>query len=152
MADRWGQKSSGKEIGIRRIARQIGTRPGRDVGTGSDALQGHRHPHLAGIDGILLLHGNAGDKVFQYRLVGREMLSVLAERQFPVSEVVALASTRSVGTEVSFGDHILKVKALDYFDFKGTDICLMSAGGKVAKEWAPKIVAQGAIVRLSGRE
>ena len=78
--------------------------------------------------------------------VGREMLSVLAERQFPVSEVVALASTRSVGTEVSFGDRILKVKALDYFDFKGTDICLMSAGGKVAKEWAPKIVAQGAIV------
>src|SRR3984957_1388770 len=77
---------------------------------------------------------------------GREMLSVLAERQFPVSEVVALASTRSVGTEVSFGDRILKVKALDYFDFKGTDICLMSAGGKVAKEWAPKIVAQGAIV------
>ena len=52
-----------------------------------------------------------------------EMLSVLAERQFPVSEVVALASTRSVGTEVSFGDGILKVKALDYYDFKGTDIC-----------------------------
>jgi aspartate-semialdehyde dehydrogenase len=78
--------------------------------------------------------------------VGREMLSVLAERQFPVSEVVVLASTRSVGTEVSFGDRILKVKALDYFDFKGTDICLMSAGGKVAKEWAPKIVAQGALV------
>ena len=47
---------------------------------------------------------------------------VLVERQFPISEVVALASTRSVGTEVSFGDGILKVKALDYFDFKGTDI------------------------------
>jgi aspartate-semialdehyde dehydrogenase len=78
--------------------------------------------------------------------VGREMLSVLAERQFPVSEVVALASTRSVGTEVSFGDGILKVKALEYFDFKGTDICLMSAGGPIAKEWAPKIVAQGALV------
>ena len=78
--------------------------------------------------------------------VGREMLSVLAERQFPVSEVVALASTRSVGTEVSFGDGTLKVKALDYFDFKDTDICLMSAGGKVAKEWALKIAAQGAIV------
>ena len=75
--------------------------------------------------------------------VGREMLSVLAERQFPVSEVVALASTRSVGTEVSFGDGMLKVKALDYFDFKGTDICLMSAGGTIAKEWAPKIAAQG---------
>jgi aspartate-semialdehyde dehydrogenase len=78
--------------------------------------------------------------------VGREMLSVLAERQFPISEVVALASTRSTGTEVSFGDHTLKVKALDYFDFKGTDICLMSAGGSVSKEWSPKIAAQGAIV------
>ncbi len=78
--------------------------------------------------------------------VGREMLSVLAERQFPYSEVVALASTRSVGTEVSFGDKILKVKALDYYDFKGTDVVLMSAGGKISKEWSPKIAAQGAIV------
>jgi aspartate-semialdehyde dehydrogenase len=78
--------------------------------------------------------------------VGREMLDVLAERQFPVSEVVALASTRSVGTEVSFGDKTLKVKALDYYDFKGTDICLMSAGGKISKEWSPKIAAQGCLV------
>src|SRR5215475_10044590 len=78
--------------------------------------------------------------------VGREMLQVLVERQFPASEVVALASTRSVGTEVSFGDKTLKVKALDYYDFKGTDICLMSAGGKIAKEWAPKIAAQGVLV------
>ena len=78
--------------------------------------------------------------------VGREMLNVLVQRQFPISEVVALASTRSVGTEVSFGDGILKIKALDYFDFKGTDIVLMSAGGAIAKEWAPKIAAQGAIV------
>ena len=78
--------------------------------------------------------------------VGREMLSVLAERQFPVREVVALASTRSVGTDVSFGDGTLKVKALDYYDFKGTDIALMSAGGAIAKEWAPKIAAQGCLV------
>ncbi len=78
--------------------------------------------------------------------VGREMLNVLAEREFPVSEVVALASTRSIGTEVSFGDGVLKVKALDYYDFKGTDICLMSAGGTISKEWSPKIAAQGAIV------
>src|SRR3569833_4118902 len=78
--------------------------------------------------------------------VGREKLSVLAERQFPISEVVALASTRSVGTEVSFGDHTLKVKALDYYDFKGTDICLMSAGSAVAKEWAPRIAETGCIV------
>jgi len=78
--------------------------------------------------------------------VGREMLSVLDERVFPASEVVALASTSSVGTEVSFGDRTLKVKALDYYDFKGTDIVLMSAGSAVAKTWAPKIAAQGAIV------
>ena len=78
--------------------------------------------------------------------VGREMLSVLAEREFPYSEVVALASPRSNGTEVSFGDKVLKVKALEYYDFKGTDIALMSAGGDVAREWAPKIAAQGAIV------
>ena len=78
--------------------------------------------------------------------VGRVMLEILAERRFPVSEVVALASTRSIGTEVSFGDATLKVKAIDYYDFTGTDICLMSAGSAIAKEWAPKIVAQGCIV------
>lgn len=78
--------------------------------------------------------------------VGREMLGVLAERRFPASEVVALASTRSTGVDVSFGDGTLKVKALDYFDFNGTDICLMSAGSAVSKEWSPRIAAQGAIV------
>ncbi len=67
--------------------------------------------------------------------VGREMLDILAERAFPVSEVVALASSRSVGTEVSFGDKVLKVKALEHFDFSDTDICLMSAGGTISKEW-----------------
>jgi aspartate-semialdehyde dehydrogenase len=78
--------------------------------------------------------------------VGREMLNVLVERGFPASEVVALASTRSIGKEVSFGDGILKVKALDYYDFKGVDLCLMSAGGKISKEWSPKIAAAGAVV------
>jgi aspartate-semialdehyde dehydrogenase len=78
--------------------------------------------------------------------VGREMLNILDERAFPAREVVALASTRSTGTEVSFGEGVLKVKALDYYDFKGTDIVLMSAGKTVAREWGPKIVAQGAIV------
>src|SRR5271154_3493153 len=78
--------------------------------------------------------------------VGREMLNVLAERAFPISEVVALASTKSIGKEAYFGDSKLKVKALDYYDFKGTDICLMSAGGAVSKIWSPKIAAQGAIV------
>jgi aspartate-semialdehyde dehydrogenase len=78
--------------------------------------------------------------------VGREMLGVLSERVFPASEVVALASTRSIGTEVSFGDGTLKVKALDYYDFKGTDIVLMSAGSDVSKVWSPKIAAAGALV------
>ena len=78
--------------------------------------------------------------------VGREMLSVLSERAFPYKEVVALASPRSVGTEVSFGDGVLKVKALEHYDFKGTDLVLMSAGSAVSKTWSPKIAAQGAIV------
>ena len=76
--------------------------------------------------------------------VGREMLNILAERSFPADEVVALASRRSVGTEVSYGDRILKVKALEHFDFAGVDICLMSAGSAVSKESSPKIVAAGA--------
>src|SRR6476646_809507 len=78
--------------------------------------------------------------------VGREMLNILAERSFPADEVVALASRRSQGTEVSFGDKILKVKALDHYDCSDVDICLMSAGSAVAKEWAPKIAAAGAVV------
>jgi len=78
--------------------------------------------------------------------VGREMLDILAERRFPADEVVALASARSIGTEVSFGDKTLKCKSLENFDFSGTDICLMSAGGTVSKEWSPKIGAQGCVV------
>ncbi|OBQ86270.1 aspartate-semialdehyde dehydrogenase [Mesorhizobium sp. WSM3873] len=78
--------------------------------------------------------------------VGREMLNILDERGFPASEVVALASRRSQGTEVSFGDRTLKVKALDTFDFSDTDICVMSAGGNVSKEWSPKIGKQGCVV------
>ena len=78
--------------------------------------------------------------------VGREMLNILEERGFPVSEVVALASRRSLGTEVAFGDKTLKVKVLDNYDFSDTDICLMSAGGAISKEWSPKIGAQGCVV------
>lgn len=78
--------------------------------------------------------------------VGREMLNILAEREFPADEVVALASRRSQGTEVSYGDKILKVKALENYDFAGTDICLMSAGSSVAAEWSSKIGAAGCVV------
>jgi aspartate-semialdehyde dehydrogenase len=78
--------------------------------------------------------------------VGREMLAILAEREFPADEVVALASRKSMGVEVSFGDRTLKVKALEHFDFSGIDICLMSAGSAVSKEWSPKIAAAGAVV------
>ena len=78
--------------------------------------------------------------------VGREMLSILSERAFPVDEVVALASSRSINSEVSFGDRTLKCKVLDHYDFSDTDICLMSAGGEVSKVWSPKIGAQGCVV------
>ncbi len=78
--------------------------------------------------------------------VGREMLNIIDERGFPADEVVALASRRSLGKEVSLGDRTLKVKALENFDFSDTDICLMSAGGSVAKESAPKIAAAGCVV------
>src|SRR6266404_5758900 len=66
--------------------------------------------------------------------VGREMLNILDERKFPADEVVALASRRSVGVEVSYGDRTLKVKALEHYDFSDVDICLMSAGGKDAMD------------------
>ena len=78
--------------------------------------------------------------------VGREMLNILDERKFPADEVVALASRRSMGVEVSYGDRTLKVKALEHYDFSDVDICLMSAGGAVSKEWSPKIAAAGAVV------
>ena len=78
--------------------------------------------------------------------VGREMLDILAERRFPADEVVALASRRSMGVEVSYGDKTLKAKALEHYDFSDVDICLMSAGGTVSKEWSPKIAAQGTVV------
>jgi len=78
--------------------------------------------------------------------VGREMLNILAERDFPADEVYAVASRRSLGTEVSYGDRTLKCRDLEQFDFSGVDFCLMSAGGEVSKEWSPKIGAQGCLV------
>src|SRR5918999_231354 len=78
--------------------------------------------------------------------VGREMLNILAERTFPADEVVAVASRRSQGTEVSYGDKTLKVKALEHLDLGEVDICLMSAGSSVSKEWSPKFAAAGAVV------
>jgi aspartate-semialdehyde dehydrogenase len=78
--------------------------------------------------------------------VGREMLSILAERAFPADEVVPLASRKSAGVDVSYGDRTVKVKALDHCDFSDVDICLMSAGSAVSKEWSPRIGAQGAVV------
>jgi aspartate-semialdehyde dehydrogenase len=79
--------------------------------------------------------------------VGREMLTTLSERQFPVDEVVALASERSVGKEVSFGeDDVLKVHDLATFDFRGIDIVLSSPGAKVSAQFSPKAAAAGAVV------
>lgn len=78
--------------------------------------------------------------------VGREMLQIIDERNFPVSEVVALASARSVGKEVSFGDQDLKIQDLAKYDFTGTDFVFSSPGAKVSAEFAPKAAAAGAIV------
>jgi aspartate-semialdehyde dehydrogenase len=79
--------------------------------------------------------------------VGREMLQILWERDFPADEVVALASERSVGSEVSYGEGpVLRVQDLARYDFRGTDLVLSSPGSKVSAEFAPKAAAAGAIV------
>src|ERR1700738_1444691 len=79
--------------------------------------------------------------------VGREILTTLAERDFPADDVVALASTRSIGKEVSFGeDDILKVQSLDTYDFRGIDIVLSSPGAKVSAVFAPRATKAGAVV------
>jgi aspartate-semialdehyde dehydrogenase len=79
--------------------------------------------------------------------VGRELLHILAERNFPADEVVALASARSVGGEVSFGeDDVLTVRDLDTFDFKGTDFVLSSAGAKISADFVPRATRGGSIV------
>ena len=78
--------------------------------------------------------------------VGREMLNILAEREFPVDEIAALASRKSLGTEVSFGDKTIKTKDLDTFDFTGWDIALFAVGSGPTKEYAPKAAAAGCIV------
>jgi len=78
--------------------------------------------------------------------VGETMLSILAERDFPVSEIVALASERSAGTTVTFGDQDIVVQDLATFDPAGVDIALFSAGGDTSKAFAPKFAAAGAVV------
>ena len=78
--------------------------------------------------------------------VGHEMLNILAERAFPVDEIVALASRKSLGTEVSFGDKTLKTKDLDSFDFTGWDIALFAVGSEATKLYAPKAAASGCVV------
>ncbi|MDP6110125.1 MAG: aspartate-semialdehyde dehydrogenase [Rhodospirillales bacterium] len=79
--------------------------------------------------------------------VGRELLNILAEREFPVDEVIALASERSAGSEISFGeDEVLKVENLATFDFDGVDIVLSSPGASVSAKYSPKAAAAGAVV------
>ena len=78
--------------------------------------------------------------------VGKEMLNILDERKFPVGEVFAIASRRSVGREVSFGDKTLKCKDLETFDFSQCDFALMSAGGDISRQWAPRIASTGCLV------
>ena len=75
--------------------------------------------------------------------VGREMLNILAERQFPVDKIAALASRRSLGTEVSFGDKTLTTQDLDQFDFTGWDMALFAIGSDATKVYAPKAARKG---------
>ena len=78
--------------------------------------------------------------------VGREMMKTLAEREFPIDSLAALASERSVGSEISFGDEDVKVQNLATFDFKGTDLVFSSPGAKVSAEYSPKAGKAGAVV------
>ena len=78
--------------------------------------------------------------------VGREMLNILAERAFPVDEIAALASRRSLGTEVSFGDKTVKTKDIEGFDFTGWDIALFAIGSEATKTYAPIAASQGCVV------
>ncbi len=78
--------------------------------------------------------------------VGREMLNILAERQFPADEVVALASRRSIGTEVGYGDKTLKTKDIEGFDFTGYDMALFAIGSEATKQYAPIAASQGCVV------
>lgn len=119
-----------------------------------NALPGQREGWaVAGLP-TLKCESSARTKIMGYKIaiigatgnVGREMLDILHERGFPADTVVPLASRRSQGKEVSFGDKTLTIKALDSYDFSDTDIALMSAGGSVSQEWSPKIAAQGCVV------
>ncbi|HEY3813364.1 MAG TPA: aspartate-semialdehyde dehydrogenase [Caulobacteraceae bacterium] len=78
--------------------------------------------------------------------VGREMLGLLDELEFPISEIHAIASRNSLGAEVSFGERTLKCQDLEKFDFSNVDLVLMSAGGEVSKAWSERIGAAGPIV------
>lgn len=78
--------------------------------------------------------------------VGTEMLTILAESDLDVEKVYAVASRKSVGREVSYGDTDIKCQDLETFDFTQVDLALMSAGGSVSKEWSPKIAAAGCVV------
>ncbi|MFV0303468.1 MAG: aspartate-semialdehyde dehydrogenase [Paracoccus sp. (in: a-proteobacteria)] len=78
--------------------------------------------------------------------VGREMLNILAEREFPVDEIAALASRRSIGTEVSFGDKTLKCQDIDGFDFTGWDMALFAIGSDATRKYAPVAASQGCVV------
>ena len=80
--------------------------------------------------------------------VGREMLNILAERSFPIDEIAAVASPRSTGNEIEFGEtgQMLKVKNIEHFDFTGWDIALFAAGSGPTKTYAPKAASQGCVV------
>ena len=118
----------------------------------SARVDNHRlRAHLAAVKSAEESWGTMGYRVAVVGAtgdVGREILNILAERQFPLDEVAAVASSRSTGDEVDFGDsgEMLKVKNLEHFDFTGWDIALFAAGSDVSKIYAPKAAAAGCTV------
>lgn len=138
------QATAPPEGAARRTAGRVWTR--RPIPNGAAALVPGAGPGPGASSGLVRIMGYKVAVVGATGNVGREMLDILSERAFPADEVVAIASRRSMGQEVSFGDKILKVQALDSYDFSDTDICLMSAGGETSKEWSPRIGQTGCVV------
>jgi aspartate-semialdehyde dehydrogenase len=123
------------------ISRRIGAfaHAARAISARQSALLGGMYEQEGRMGYRIVVVGATGN-------VGREMLNILAEREFPVDEIAVLASRKSLGTEVSFGDKTLQTKDLATFDFTGWDIALFAIGSGPTKEFAPKAAASGCVV------
>jgi aspartate-semialdehyde dehydrogenase len=127
----------------------LGAAISRRIGAFAHAARGISARQSALLGGMYEQEGRMGYRIVVVGAtgnVGREMLNILAEREFPVDEIAVLASRKSLGTEVSFGDKTLQTKDLATFDFTGWDIALFAIGSGPTKEFAPKAAASGCVV------